>query len=62
MLKNTVKVTFMDNEFKNFHNIKKVDTNINDSIYRLVHRDGRKTYLFKNNIYSIFCGINVEVE
>ncbi|MDU6764991.1 hypothetical protein [Staphylococcus hominis] len=62
MLKNTLKVTFMDNEFKNFHNIEKIDLNFNSDVYRLVRRDNRKIYLSKNEIYSFVAGVNVEVD
>ena len=62
MLKNTVKVTFNDNKVKTFRNVKKVDTDINYSMYQLVHRDNGETYLFKNDIQSIYFGKNVKVE
>ena len=62
MLKNTLKVTFMDNEFKNFHNIEKIDLNFNSDVYRLIRRDNRKIYLSKNEIYSFVAGVNVEVD
>lgn len=62
MLKNTVKVTFNDNKVKTFRNVKKVDTDINYSMYQLVYRDNAETYLFRKDIRSIYFGKNVKVE
>lgn len=62
MLKNTVKVTFNDNKVKTFRNVKKVDTDINYSMYQLVHKDNGETYLFRKDIQSIYFGKNVKVE